>query len=68
MVIDDLLIADDALVSVVRALQLARVVAVSARALDLSVLARVESFAEGGLVLGDGLDDDEVLRLAGVTK
>jgi sulfate adenylyltransferase large subunit len=68
VVIDDPLISDDALLSVVRALQLAGVVAVSARALDLSVLAQVESFAEGGLVLGDGLDDDEVLRLAGVTK
>ncbi len=68
VVIDDALISDDALVGVVRALQLAGVVAVSARVLDSSVLARVEGFAEGGIVLGDGLDDDEVLRLAGVTE
>ena len=68
VLIDDALIPDDALVGVVRALQLAGVVAVSSRVLDASVLAQVEVFAKQGLVLGDGLDDDEVLRLAGVTE
>jgi hypothetical protein len=53
------------LVGVVRALQLAGVVAVSARVLDESVLSRVESFAKKGLVVGDGLEDDEILRLVG---
>ena len=65
VVIDDTLIPDDALVGVVRALQLAGVVAVSARVLDESVLSRVESFAKKGLVVGDGLEDDEILRLVG---
>jgi len=66
--IDDALIPDAALVGVVRALQLAGVVAVSARVLDPEVLAQIESFAESGVVLGEGLKDDEVLRLAGVRK
>ena len=65
VVIDDALIPDDALVGVVRGLQLAGVVAVSARVLDESVLSRVESFAKKGLVVGDGLEDDEILRLVG---
>jgi len=68
VVIDDALISDGALVDVVRALQLAGVVAVSARVLDESVLAQLESFAKKGLVVGDGLDEDEILRLAGVTE
>ena len=68
VVIDDALISDGALVDVVRALQLAGVVAVSARVLDESALAQLESFAKKGLVVGDGLDEDEILRLAGVTE
>ncbi len=47
-----LLIPEDSLVGVVRALQLAGVVAVSARVLDAAVLAEIEGFAEGGI--GDG--------------
>ena len=68
VVIDDALISDGALVDVVRALQLAGVVAVSARVLDESVLAQLETFAKKGLVVGDVLDEDEILRLAGVTE
>ena len=68
VVIDDALISDGALVGVIRALQLAGVVAVSARVLDESVLAQLESYANKGLVVGDGLDEDEILRLAGVTE
>ncbi|HEY6375356.1 MAG TPA: sulfate adenylyltransferase subunit CysN [Edaphobacter sp.] len=68
VVIDDALISENAFVSVVRALQLAGVVAISARVLEASVLAQMKNFADGGLVLGDGLDDDEVLRLAGVSE
>jgi bifunctional enzyme CysN/CysC/sulfate adenylyltransferase subunit 1 len=64
VVVDDALIPDDSLVGVVRALQLAGVVAVSARVLDAGVLAEIESFAEGGVVS----DEDEVLRLAGVRE
>ena len=66
--IDDALIPDAALAGVVRALQLAGVVAVSARVLGPEVLAQIESFAESGVVFGEGLKDDEVLRLAGVRK
>ena len=68
VVIDDALISDGAFVGVIRALQLARVVAISARVLDESVLAQLESYANKGLVVGDGLDEDEILRLAGVTE
>jgi len=68
VMIDDALIPDDAVVGVVRALQLAGVVAVSARVLGESVLEKLESFANKGLVVGNGLDDDEVLQLAGVTE
>jgi bifunctional enzyme CysN/CysC/sulfate adenylyltransferase subunit 1 len=68
VVIDDALISDGALVGVIRALQLAGVVAISARVLDESVLAQLETYANKGLVLGDGLDEDEILRLAGVTE
>jgi bifunctional enzyme CysN/CysC/sulfate adenylyltransferase subunit 1 len=64
VVVDDALIPDDSLVGVVRALQLAGVVAVSARVLDAGTLAQIESFAEGGVVF----DEDEVLRLAGVKE
>jgi sulfate adenylyltransferase large subunit len=62
VVVDDALIPEVSLVGVVRALQLAGVVAVSARVLDAAVLAEIEGFAEGGVVT----DEDEVLRLAGV--
>ncbi|RSL15776.1 bifunctional enzyme CysN/CysC/sulfate adenylyltransferase subunit 1 [Edaphobacter aggregans] len=68
VMIDDALIPDDAVVGVVRALQLAGVVAVSARVLSESVLVQVEGFANKGLVVGDGLGDEEILRLAGVTE
>jgi sulfate adenylyltransferase large subunit len=64
VVVDDALIPDDSLVGVVRALQLAGVVAVSARVLDVATLAVIESFVEGGVVSGE----DEVLRLAGVRE
>jgi sulfate adenylyltransferase large subunit len=68
VVIDDALIPDASLAGVVRALQLAGVVAVSARVLSAGTLAQIESFADGGVVLGDDLEDNEVLRLAGVTE
>jgi sulfate adenylyltransferase large subunit len=64
VVVDDALILEDSLVGVVRALQLAGVVAVTARVLNAAVLAEIEGFAEGGVVT----DEDEVLRLAGVKE
>jgi len=71
VVIDDVLISDDALVAAVRALELAGVTAITARSLAAErvadVVRAVEGFAEGSVVLGDGVDEDEVLRLAGVS-
>ncbi|MCU1223759.1 MAG: sulfate adenylyltransferase, large subunit, partial [Edaphobacter sp.] len=66
--IDDALISDAAVAGVVRALQLAGVIAISTRVVNPEVLAQIESFAESGVVLGEGLKDDEVLRLAGVRE
>ncbi|MEO6982916.1 MAG: sulfate adenylyltransferase subunit CysN [Edaphobacter sp.] len=66
VLVDDELIPDSALVPVLRALQLAGVVAVSARVLDGEIMAAIEEFVEDGLVVGEGLEDVEVLRLAGV--
>lgn len=68
VLVDDALIADAALAGVVRALQLAGVVAVTARSLDVDALARIEGFAEDGVLLGEGRDADEILRLAGVAE
>jgi bifunctional enzyme CysN/CysC/sulfate adenylyltransferase subunit 1 len=52
----------------VRALQLAGVIAVTARSLDVDALAQIEGFAEDGVLLGEGRDVDEILRLAGVSE
>lgn len=72
VVIDDALIPDDALVPVVRALELAGVTAVTSRLLSVEQLAEVvravEGFAESAVVVGEGLDDDDVLRLAGANE
>jgi len=68
VIVDDALIPESALVGVVRALQLAGVIAVSARSVDADVLGQIDNFIEGGLLTGEGLDDDEVLRLAGVSE
>ena len=68
VIVDDALIPESALVGVVRALQLAGVIAVSARSVDADVLGQIDAFIEGGLLTGEGLDDDEVLRLAGVSE
>jgi sulfate adenylyltransferase large subunit len=70
VVIDDALIPDDAFLPVVRALELAGVTAISSRTLSAERLAEVtgsvKDFAESAIVSGEGLDDEEVLRLAGV--
>lgn len=69
-VIDDALIPDDALVAVVRALEIAGVTAITARSLSAEKIAEiaraVEGFAAGSVVFGDRLTDEEILRLAGV--
>jgi sulfate adenylyltransferase large subunit len=68
VLVDDALITGAALAGAVRALQLAGVVAVTARSLDVDALARIEGFAEDGVLLGEGRDADEILRLAGVAE
>jgi len=60
--IDDALIPDAAVAGVVRALQLAGVVAVSTRKLDAATVAAIEGFAGDDLVLGEALDEAEILR------
>jgi sulfate adenylyltransferase large subunit len=70
VLIDDSLITNDSLTSVVRALNLAGVTAITARELSTEALANIvrstQAFAEGEVVVGDGLEDDEILRLSGV--
>ncbi len=70
-VIDDALIPDQALVAAVRALTLAGGTAITSRSLSAEaqshLVQAIEAFAEGRkVVTGEGLDEDEVLRLAGV--
>jgi len=64
VVVDDALIPAVSLVGAVRALQLAGVVAISAREIGAEDLLRIQGFANGGVVS----DGHEVLRLAGVTE
>lgn len=70
VIVDDAVISDLALTAVVRALDMADVTAITARQLDAQVLADLvdatQAFAEGGVVVGDGLAEEEILRLAGV--
>jgi sulfate adenylyltransferase large subunit len=68
VLVDDALIPDSALVAVLRALQLAGVVGVTARVLDVEIVAAIEDFAGDGLLVGEGLEDVEVLRMAGVSE
>jgi bifunctional enzyme CysN/CysC/sulfate adenylyltransferase subunit 1 len=72
VIVDDELIPDEALVAAVRALWLAGVTAVTARSLTVERLAEivrvVESFGEGRVVVGEGFDDGEILRLWGVKE
>jgi bifunctional enzyme CysN/CysC/sulfate adenylyltransferase subunit 1 len=70
-VIDDGLIPDQALVAAVRALTLVGGTAITSRSLSSEAQAQlvqaVEAFAQGRkIVTAEGLDEDEVLRLAGV--
>jgi bifunctional enzyme CysN/CysC/sulfate adenylyltransferase subunit 1 len=72
VVIDDALIPDGALVAVVRALELAGVTAVTARSFSperlANVVRAVEAFADGPVIVGEGLHENEVLRLVGVKE
>ncbi len=68
-VIDDELIPDDALLAVVRALDLAGVTAISARSLAGDVVEAlanaVKGFSAREVLRADGLDDNKVLEIAG---
>jgi bifunctional enzyme CysN/CysC/sulfate adenylyltransferase subunit 1 len=70
VILDDPLIPEDSLIAAVRALNLAGVTAISARTIASARLAEivraVETFADDGVLLGEGLDDDEILRLVGL--
>jgi bifunctional enzyme CysN/CysC/sulfate adenylyltransferase subunit 1 len=64
--IDDALIPDSAVDAVVRALDLAGVIAVSSRRLAKDVVAAIEGFAPGAVRVEDGVDDEAILnRLTG---
>ena len=54
VVIDDALIPDSAVPAVVRALELAGVIAVSARTLPQATIAEIEGFGAGGVRVEDG--------------
>ena len=66
VVIDDPLIPDAALVGVVRALQLAGLTAVSARAFNTASLAAIEAFAPGAVMQAEDLDEQTLLASLGV--
>jgi bifunctional enzyme CysN/CysC/sulfate adenylyltransferase subunit 1 len=68
VVIDDALIHDSAVPAVVRALDLAGVVAVSARVLSQSAIAELDGFALGGVRVQEQSDDEAVLKSLAVTK
>ena len=66
VVIDDELIPDAAVAAVVRALELAGVVAVTARRLPAETVKEIEGFAAGSVVVEDGEDAEAiVMRIAG---
>jgi bifunctional enzyme CysN/CysC/sulfate adenylyltransferase subunit 1 len=62
VVIDDALIPDSAVAAVVRALDLAGVIAVSSRALPQAAIAEIEGFASGAVRLEEGADEDAILK------
>jgi hypothetical protein len=65
-VIDDALIPDSAVDAVVRALELAGVIAVSSRVLPQAVVAAIEGFAPGAVRVEEDADDEAILnRLTG---
>jgi bifunctional enzyme CysN/CysC/sulfate adenylyltransferase subunit 1 len=66
VVIDDALIPDSAVDAVVRALELAGVIAVSSRVLPQAVVAAIEGFAPGAVRVEEDADDEAILnRLTG---
>jgi bifunctional enzyme CysN/CysC/sulfate adenylyltransferase subunit 1 len=62
VVIDDGMIPDGALAAVVRALDLAGVVAISSRRLEAAVLREIESIANGAVLVEEGPGDEAIVR------
>jgi bifunctional enzyme CysN/CysC/sulfate adenylyltransferase subunit 1 len=62
VVIDDALIPDSAVAAVVRALDLAGVIAISSRKLTAEALAAIESFAPGAVRVEESADDEAILN------
>jgi bifunctional enzyme CysN/CysC/sulfate adenylyltransferase subunit 1 len=62
VVIDDPMIPDSAVPAVVRALDLAVVVAVSARMLSAATITEIEGFATGSVRVEDGADEDAIVN------
>jgi bifunctional enzyme CysN/CysC/sulfate adenylyltransferase subunit 1 len=66
IVIDDALIPDSSIAAVVRALDLAGIIAISSRTLAKDTIASIESFASGAVRVEEGADDEAILdSLAG---
>jgi bifunctional enzyme CysN/CysC/sulfate adenylyltransferase subunit 1 len=66
VVIDDKLIPDEAVAAVVRALELAGVVAVTARRLTAETVKEIEGFASGSVLVEEGEDAEGIVqRIAG---
>jgi bifunctional enzyme CysN/CysC/sulfate adenylyltransferase subunit 1 len=62
VVIDDVLIADSAVAAVVRALDLAGVIAVSSRALAAEGIAAIEGIAPGAVRVENGSDEEAIIK------
>ena len=62
VVIDDPLIAESAVVAVVRALELAGVIALSSRALSQAAIERIESAAIGAVRVEESSDEEAILK------
>jgi bifunctional enzyme CysN/CysC/sulfate adenylyltransferase subunit 1 len=67
VVIDDPLIAESAVAAVVRALDLAGVIAVSSRRLTQDAIAEIEGFAPGAVRVEESADEEAVLKALTVT-
>ena len=61
IVIDDALIPDSSIAAVVRALDLAGIIAISSRRLAKGTIASIESFASGAVRIEESVDDEAIL-------
>jgi bifunctional enzyme CysN/CysC/sulfate adenylyltransferase subunit 1 len=67
VIIDDPLIPDSAVVAVVRALDLAGVIAVSTRALSQALIAEIEGSAPGAVRVEESADEEAILKTYAVS-